>query len=270
MEFAFSALLLLILILPGFIIQFTYTRGFWRWNSPNAYRPLTEQIPSGIVAAAVLHLIWASICTLLISPINLKALMMLLLGNYGHDEQHLETVLESVTNSPYKIAFYFLSLYVFSALIGYLLHWFVRRVKLDRKTRFFRFNNEWFYALRGELAQFRETPDVEGMIAGILLTTIVHHEGQNYLYRGFVYDFFFDKSGNLDRVILLDTDRRDLSQDRVFNEEDEGRYYEIEGDYFILRYSEMSTINLYYITFEEEADDSTPDVEIVESEIEVA
>lgn len=264
MEFAFSALLLLILILPGFILQLTYTRGFWRWNSPNVNRPLTEQIPSGIVSAGILHLTWASISSCFFYTINLKVLIMLLIGNYGHDEEHLETVLNSVADNSYKIAIYFLSLYTFSAFLGYFFHFIVRKTKLDQKTRFFRFNNEWFYSLRGELSQFKETPNIEGLQAGVLLTSIVHHGDNNYLYRGFVYDFFFDTNGNLDRVVLMDTDRRDLSKDKKSDDgEDEERYYNVEGDYFILRCSEMVTVNLYYITFEEDKEDSLPDIVVV-------
>lgn len=266
MEFAFSALLLLILILPGFILQFTYTRGFWRWNSPNVNRPLTEQIPTGVVYAAVLHLIWASIWANY-EPINLKVLIMLLIGNYGNDEEHLEIILKSITDYPYHIAFYFLSLYLLSAILGYIGHSIVRKKKLDLKTRFFRFNNEWFYSLRGEVAEFNETPDIDGQVDGVMLTTVVHHgEKVNYLYRGFVYDFFFDKEGNLDRVVLMYADRRDLSNDKTSDEDDSDRFYEIVGNYFIIRYSEMTTINLYYITFEPENDAVDTDIEVFEDE----
>jgi hypothetical protein len=66
---------------------------------------------------------------------------------------------------------------------------------------------------------------------------------------GIIADFFFDHSGSLDRVLLRSVERRKLSEDikpgKAIDSDD--RYYEIEGDYFILRYSEMSTINIDYI-----------------------
>ncbi len=264
MEFAFSALLLLSLILPGFILQFTYTKGTWRWNSPNVSRPLSEQIPSGVVSAAFLHLIWATICGYFYQ-INLKVLTMLLLGNYGHDEEHFDEILENLSNSPYKITLYFLSLYALAAIIGFIFHKIVRVCKLDHKRRFFRFNNEWFYALGGELSKFTETKDIDGEIDVVWLTTIVHHEGKNVLYRGFIYDFYFDSEGHLDRVILTDVDRRDLSNDKNPKKTDENRFYEIEGDYFILRYSEMTTINLYYITFEAEVSPTVAEITVAQN-----
>ncbi len=257
MEFAVSALFLLVLLLPGFILQTSYTKGFWRWNSPTTTRPITEQIPTGIVTASVLHIIWASACAWLGYPINLSALTMFLLGAYGHDEEFFRTTLNSLTDHPYKVFIYFISLYMGSAFLGYLSHFLVRKWKLDRRTRILRFNNEWFYLLSGEITQFKEFPEDLGKVDGVYLTTIVHHSGKDYLYRGIVADFFFDKSGNLDRVLLTLAHRRDLSADRELDQEfgqDEvdNRYYNVEGDYFILRYSEMSTINLAYFFVEKE------------------
>ncbi len=126
-----------------------------------------------------------------------------------------------------------------------------------------RFNNEWFYLLSGEISEFKEFTENLGKVDGVYLTTIVHHSDKDYLYRGIVADFFFDKSGNLDRVLLKLAHRRALTDDRESHqeydqEEIDDRYYSIEGDYFILRYSEMSTINLdYFFVVEEEETQST-------------
>ena len=261
MEFAFSALFLLILILPGFILQFTYTKVFWRWNSPTSTQSITEQIPVGIVNATALHLVWTGVCNLLGLAVNLRSVVTLLLGSYGHDDVYFPDTLESLVNNPHKIFFYFATLYSFSALLGYFGHWLVRKCEWDRKFKFLRFNNEWYYLLSGEITQFKEFPENLGVVAGVYLTTIVHHSDNDYLYRGIVADFFFDKSGNLDKVLLRLAHRRALSKDRENNQEynqdqiDE-RYYNIEGDYFILQYSEMSTINLDYFFVAEE---SNPD-----------
>lgn len=257
MEFAVSALLLLILLLPGFILQTAYTKGFWRWNSPTTTRPITEQVLSGVVTASFLHLLWASMCAWLGYPINLSAIMMLLLGTYGHDDEFFTITLNSLTNNPYKVFIYFTSLYLASASLGYLSHYLVRRFKLDRRTRILRFDNEWFYLLSGEITEYKEFTEDFGKVAGVYLTTIIHHSDEDYLYRGIVADFFFDKSGSLDRVLLTLAHRRPLPKDRKPDqefdpEEIDDRYYSIEGDYFILRYSEMSTINLDYFFVEEE------------------
>jgi hypothetical protein len=155
MEFAVSAILLLILLLPGFILQSAYTKGFWRWNSPTSTRSLTEQIPAAVVLSGLLHAVWSTASATIGFPVNLNAVAMLLLGSYGHEETHFDVTVKAVTNNPYKVFFYFISLYAVSALLGYLCHWIVRNGGWDRSTRILRFNNQWFYLLSGEITEFK-------------------------------------------------------------------------------------------------------------------
>lgn len=168
MEFAVSAILLLVLLLPGFILQSAYIKGFWRWNSPTSARTLTEQVPAAVVLASVLHVLWATLTAGLGYPINLNAIVMLLLGSYGHDEIHFEATLRALTSNPYKVFAYFISLYCVSALVGYISHWIVRESGLDRSTRILRFDNQWFYLLRGEITEFKEAPESFPEIAGVI------------------------------------------------------------------------------------------------------
>ena len=251
MEFAVSAIFLIILLLPGFILQAAYSKGFWRWNSPTSARSLSEQIPAGIILASILHAVWSGLYVFLGSPVDFRSVAMLLTGSYGRDDAYFGTTFAALTGNPFKIFIYFSSLYAVSALLGYIAHSIVREQKLDRKTRILRFNNQWFYLLTGEITEFKESAEVYPQVDGVFLNTVVHHGDGDYLYRGLVADFFFDKSGNLDRVLLRLVARRKLSNDRKPGEEfspyePDDRYYEIEGDFFVLRYSEMSTINIDY------------------------
>jgi len=252
MEFAVSAIFLIILLLPGFILQTAYAKGFWRWNSPTSTRSLTEQIPAAIIISSILHAVWAGIPLLFGYRVDFKSITMLLIGSFGRDSAYFDTALNALTDNPYKIFFYFISLYSVAAAIGYVAHAFVRSQRLDRRTRVLRFNNQWFYLLTGEITQFKENAEIYPEVDGVFLNTIVHHDDGDYLYRGVVADFFFDKEGNLDRVLLRLVARRKLSDDRKPEQdfspyEPDERYYEIEGDFFVLRYSEMSTINIDYI-----------------------
>jgi hypothetical protein len=249
MEFAVSAIFLLILLLPGFILQSAYTKGFWRWNSPTSARSLTEQIPAAVVLAGILHGAWTAIAARIGYPINLDAVVMLLLGTYGHDETHFDATLAALTGNPYKVFFYFLTLYSASGMLGYVSHWVVRARGWDRSTQILRFNNPWFYLLTGQITQFQESREDWDQIAGVVLTAVVHHQKEDWVYIGVIEDFFFDKSGDLDRVLLTLVQRRNLSADQELGGDidSDDRYYHIEGDYFVLRYSEMSTMNLDYI-----------------------
>jgi hypothetical protein len=114
--------------------------------------------------------------------------------------------------------------------------------------------------LSGEITEFKEAPEIFPVIDGVLLTAVVHHGEADWLYMGVIADFFFDKSGDLDRVLLRLVDKRKLSDEQTADEEDDydGRYYHIEGDYFVLRYSEMCTINIEYIFVTPEPDIEVP------------
>lgn len=95
----------------------------------------------------------------------------------------------------------------------------------------------------------------------ISVSAIVEVAGQAYLYHGFLDEYFTDKDGQLDRIVLTATERRRIEQDRAIekpiqsageNEPDVGpqdvavRFYPITGDYFVLRYSEIITLNIHY------------------------
>lgn len=145
MEFAVSAVFLLVLLLPGFILQSAYSKGFWRWNSPTSTRSLTEQIPAAVVLASGLHVVWATLSAALGHSVNLEAVTMLLLGSYGRDAVHFDPAIRAFTTNPYKVFFYFITLYSTSALLGYFSHWVVRERGWDKSTRVLRFNNQWFF-----------------------------------------------------------------------------------------------------------------------------
>ena len=90
---------------------------------------------------------------------------------------------------------------------------------------------------------------------------VVDHASGSYLYRGIVSDFTFDRDGALDTIVLTDAHRRRLVDDREEGEprppvgpsEPDERYYEIRGDFLVLRSAEIRTLNLDYfaVTLEE-------------------
>lgn len=271
MEFAVSAVFLLVLLLPGFILQTAYTKGFWRWNSPTSTRSLTEQVPAAIVLASILHALWSAAAALIGSPIDFKSVLMLVTGAYGHEEVYFERAFSALTDNSSKVFVYFASLYLIAAAFGYVSHLAVRKLGLDRTTRILRFNNPWFYLLSGEITQFKGSPYADEEVDGVLLTTIVHHTDGDYLYRGLVVDFFFDNEGALDRVLLTLAARRKLADDRkpeeeIGSPESEARYYVIDGDYLVLKYSEMTTINVDYFFVIPETEETAETEGIVDVE----
>lgn len=258
MDFAFSAFLILLLVLPGVIFRFAYLRGT-TVNNPFVITSLTDEIASGVIAAGVLHALWCLVADGVHHPVDFKTALTLLVGTEEDHPAQLSAAIAASSRSMPLIAEYFLSLYVAAAAFGLLVHWAVRKTRLDHTVPLLRYHNEWYYILSGEYQQFselraqpwssRRKPDV------VYLSTVIPQGDEPYLYRGYIVDYSFDKEGLLDRVVLCDAKRRSLKNDREpidpHKVEGDDRYYAIVGDLLILKYSEMQTMNIQGIRFTE-------------------
>lgn len=254
MNFAFPALLVFLLVLPGIILRYCYARGPWGWASPTSLRRVSEELAYGVAFALVLHVVWLAVVRRLGYQPDVDAMFLLLVGNFGAGGEHLDRVRSSVAMHYGGIAGYLVSLYGAAAVAGNIGHRAVRRLKLDHRTRTFRFDNYWYYMLTGEVLDFRENAGEARAVDGVYFSAVVDHGSGSYLYRGIVSDFTFDRDGALDTIVLTDAHRRRLEDDRGEGEpathlgpvEPDERYYEIRGDFLILRYAEIRTLNLDY------------------------
>jgi len=267
MNFAFPALVLFILTLPGIISRYYYRKG--DWPTPIYVRPIAEETAYSIITAALLHTPWAAFFHLIGFHIDLETALMFLIGSFGKDNAHLVSAIRSVTNHPFKVTLYFFCLYLISALIGFAAHKLVRKRGWDRRFEFLRFNNFWFYLFEGEILEFPEISSEPQQIDGVYLSAVVQHDARSYLYRGLMEHYYFDQNGNLDRVLLTLASRRDLANDREPEQEHQvvgdPRYYSIEGDFFVLRYAEMKTICIEYFVLSPTANSTNQDVENTET-----
>ena len=276
MSFAFPALLVFLVVLPGIILRYAYARGTWGWASPTSMRRVLDELAYGVAFSIGLHWAWLKLAAAVGAHPDLRAVLALLIGNFGPNNSLLHYSLDAVADNPSGVAAYFLSLYLASAFAGNVSHRIVRATKLDHRTRLLRFNNYWYYMLTGEILRFREGAPPSPEPDGVYLSAVVNHGPANYLYRGIVADFTFDGDGRLDTIVLTDAHRRPLSSDRPRDgtgEPSEGagaslsggappgpdtRYYQIRGNFFILKYAEIRTLNLEYFWLEEETvDDQT-------------
>ncbi len=261
MNFAFPALLVFLLVLPGIILRYSYARGPWGWASPTSLRRVSEELAYGVAFALVLHAIWLALVRRLGFDPDVGAMVLLLVGNFGDGSEQLDRVVTAVAGHYTGIAAYLVSLYAASAVVGNLGHRVVRRLRLDHRTKTFRFDNYWYYMLTGEVLDFRENAGEGRAVDGVYVSAVVDHSSGSYLYRGIVTDFTFDRDGALDTIVLTDAHRRRLVDDREEGEpralvgpsEPDERYYEIRGDFLVLRSAEVRTLNLDYfaVTLEE-------------------
>jgi hypothetical protein len=264
MNIAFPALIVLILALPGAIFRYTYARGSWGWSSPISFRSVSDELAYSAVFAVGLHFIWLGVGSLGGNSVDIPSLLAMLSGNYGVRGERYESSLNSIASHAKLVGFYQLSLLISAAILGWLGHKLVRWAELDLKTQIFRFRNEWHYLLTGEILKFKEVRIEAREIDGVFLSAVIDH-GASYLYRGIVEDWSFNSDGQLDTIRLRVAHRRLLSADRKVDEEaatgdyipPDERYYEIHGDLFVLRYSEVKTLNLDYFSLSEVSADES-------------
>ena len=105
----------------------------------------------------------------------------------------------------------------------------------------FRLRSQWYYLFKGYDTDNGKLPDL------IYVATLVNLD-EPYLFRGVLENFQLDSNGDLESITLSTTSRRKLSQDRGEGcDGDNPSFYSIDGDYFVLRYSEIVTLNGFYI-----------------------
>lgn len=264
MDVAFPALLIFLIVLPGIVCRYGYRKG--TWTSPVYLTSISEEIAYGVVIAAALHLAWGWVLGLFGVVINLDAVLFFLTGIDGAGAARAEKALQSVVQSPQGIFGYFLGLNVAAGLLGFGLHELVRYYRLDLRFPALRFRNEWYYLFRQEdpimdiIAarrwrwggrEFREWLRFYRSIQGYTyVSAVVEQGGVAYIYWGYLHKFFFDKTGGLDRIVLTHTKRRLLDRDKPNpaqpSPEKDDRFYPISGDYLVLRYAQIQTLNVEY------------------------
>ena len=224
-----------------------------------SFQGLSDEVAFSLVWAAVLHLIWCVLVSILgLGKPDLRSVLVLLVGGGAGRSEDLRLAITATVESPLRVVGYFLSILIFSGLVGLLAHIAVRRWRLDRKTKVLRFRNEWHYLLSGEVLEFSEfqPPQHEGNVDGVYLSAIIKHGKNDVLYRGIVADWLLDSNGDLDRILLRMAHRRKLEDDREpgqarnigdLNYKDDPRYYDIEGRFFVIRYQELTTVNIEYV-----------------------
>lgn len=236
MNIAFPAFLLFFLVLPGFLFRSAFRKAE---AEDFDFRPFAHQTALAILIAGVLHTLWLFVWVPLTPyKFNFPVLLALLEGNK-----------DQVIREPLGILLYFLSLMLFSYMSGALLRYLIRRQDWDIGegwlAKLVRFDTPWYYLFTGMTQADREGLD------GIFVAAIVVLKDAAYLYRGVLFDWHFTRDGKLDWLVLQGASRRQFGPDfdKQLTEQGviEERFYVVEGNYFVLRYEEVHTLNIAYI-----------------------
>ncbi len=260
MNLALSAFILALLLLPGGFFRVGYLRGLFRRSAVTGQN-FQDNLGWLIVGALLTHsvAIWL-VGALLHRQVSYMLVLPVLAGQFGRDGVLLSNLIADLPRTQGYYAAYFVATFVLGYVLG-LLHLLVRRTGLDQRVNILRLGSDWFYTLDPSAHQLAvgTRTNLFGrqirvyLLPDVYVSGVVEQNDVAYLYRGIVLDYSLDEKGNLERVELELAHRRKLSDDRPSGSQppqdssDHSRYYDIAGDRFILRMSEVKTLNVQYM-----------------------
>lgn len=244
MNVALPTLIVFLILLPGFIFR----SGLKRAERTSVdFSPFGRVVAEAILWAMVLHLIWIALSDVILGRHFDPVVFFNLLSSVAASQS---TAVTQVGGEFKWVATYFISLLTTSFALPTIVRGAISRFKLDRYSMpfssIFRFHDApWYYLLTGADFKSGEEPDL------IVISAIVEVAKEAVLYVGVLDDFYFDADGQLDRLILQKVSRRPIASDKTsvdfIGPPPEQRFYPIDGDNFVLRYSEAITLNVQYV-----------------------
>ncbi|WP_068087582.1 hypothetical protein [Polycladidibacter stylochi] len=273
MNIALPAFLLIIAIAPGYLFLSSFNRKESTTLSPKPFDVFSAQ---ALIYAALLHLGVLTGIYVLGYKIDYTVLLKILTG--------MELINSDLT--LLKGQFQQLGIYhVGVSSLGYGLGkvcQFVRFKTNPYKESRYAYNLPWYYELRGKISAIKKADIIK-------VACTVQAGDQTYIYYGFLDAFYLTPQGELDRIVLEEAMRRPLvadgepvsissgnilldqtkptgpfeSDELCLNLEDldesevqqdiesshDHRFYQIKGDRLMLKYQDISSLNIEFISF---------------------
>lgn len=270
MNIAYQAVVLFIYMLPGVIFRRRMsTAGHFRQE-----RTLADEFAGSVLAAIVAHFVWITIINgaahcFQTPRVSLEAAFEHVMGQFGKDSNQLNPAIRAVTDNTFYVVVYFVSISAAAAYVGDLVR--IYRKTCDRSI-FDWLEDEPSVERFKTWAAFIPEPRPDSAAVG-MLATIVDVGKTAYLYVGQIEHIQWASSGDPDTFFLTDVIRREFNAtsdkpratadgaetesrpgeaddtERGIDLGDPDRFYQIEGDVFIIRASEAKTLNVlvYYL-----------------------
>lgn len=185
-----------------------------------------------------------------------------------------------INNDIITFLIYSLSVFAFSAIIGWASSRFIRARKWDKKYKLFRFNNQWYYIFSGEVLNMKKFEEAHKdsfkmnkgkdqdtlMTYADILVSVSDQNDRKELYTGYVvdYDLKSDDITQLDKIYLIDTHRYkkkeiildsngiEVKDKNISNAKDSKptqsrNRLKVPGDVFVLNADKIVNLNLTYV-----------------------
>lgn len=239
MNIAFNSILIILLLLPGFI----YTLSLYQSDELPQTTPITNRTVLSLISSIFFLLILPPIFSKLTAyPINYGLLVELISGKNN------DALINDISSTNlFSFGCYIIFTYIISYLLGLTCNNAIKKFKLDAQLPSLRLESPWYYLLKGYHWKIGQ-PDL------VIITAAVEFAGRGYLYNGYLDDYFLDKNGELDRIILTDTRRRSIENDHVPSPNNtktqksiDDRFYPVDGHNFVLKNSNIKSLNIQFI-----------------------
>lgn len=259
MNIALATLFLLILLYPGFIFRrFYYTEEFSREYFKQT---ITDLLVAAILPSALLHIAGYFLFVQHRYNIDISTIGTLLSGT--SDGVKVTAAFQNIYANAGKIVIYFIAVSILAALCGLLAKYIVRKLKLDRKFKLFRFQNEWHYIFSGEILDFPRVPGDASDISIRYIDALVKSDQGTIIYTGILADYVLSKDGGIDRIYLTNVKRRYLRDDKMNQPQEadnDERYYYLPGQFFIIPYLQVINLHITYYKIEVTDDELTEEL----------
>lgn len=252
MNLAFGTILVFLILLPGVLFRLFYysapfSKRFFKSN-------LLDDVAWSVIPGILIQFLGVSVI-LHFTPykIDFGSLAILLVGK-SEEAAHYIRAMGGIENHLGQIILYNFSLWIFSSLAGEGCKRVVRWLDLDKKYQLFRFDNEWYYILSGEILEF---PGIVGELSDVdfvFIDVLVKDSSQSIIYTGLLQEYFLNKDGGLESICISNVKRRKLANDprpdEVKGKEQDERYYSIPGNFMIIPSASMVNLNVRYYNLE--------------------
>lgn len=252
MNIAFPAILLFFLLSPGFV--------FHRFYQAREVRAADLTPFSATVLTAITFAVFVNAAVMAVAThwggylFHLGEILRLLVGGASSGaEAALSPVYRRLDDHPFEPLCFFIATNLLAIILACLWRFGVQGFRLDHPSSplysHIRPPAPWYYLFSG-MDVIDKAPDA------VVVSAIVALKDAAYLYTGLLVGYELTDKGELDRLILSNAARRRLADDRNVNDSssvlsNHERYYPIEGDCFVLRSSEYTTLNIKFLVIED-------------------
>ncbi len=244
MNLALSTLIVILILSPGFVYSIGYHSS--KLSVRKKDRVLLNELIKSIVPAILIQAlgVW-SVNHLTIFTVNFELLGSLLISDLSQAEAKL--AFQQIERALTPLLTYQMIILTGAYGLGNLVRFGIRKSKLDRRFRVFRFPNKWYYILSGECLDFPHVKDSYYNISYTAVDVLCKVNNLSYIYTGELFDFYVDPDGELNSLHLRYANRQLLTETSVSPLDP----YAIPGKYTIIPGSNIINLNIRYISLEE-------------------